>query len=76
MRKLEWQPIGYLFVAPAVVLVVVFVFIPIFASLFFSFTLRGNEVHFPTLTSSATDSRNSSAPWSRQTLLAFFAMLR
>ena len=38
MRKLEWQPIGYLFIAPAVVLFIVFVFIPIFASLFFSFT--------------------------------------
>ncbi len=38
MRKLEWQPIGYLFIAPAVVLFIVFVFVPIFASLFFSFT--------------------------------------
>ena len=27
-----------------------------------SLTLRGNDVHLPTLTSSATNSRNSSAP--------------
>ena len=38
MRRLEWQPIGYLFIAPAVILFVIFVFIPIFASLFLSFT--------------------------------------
>ena len=41
-----------------------------------SLTLRGNDVHLPTLTSSATLSRNSSAPYSRQILPAFLAMLR
>src|SRR5262249_707258 len=45
-------------------------------SLGLSLTLRGNDVHLPFLTSSATASRYSSAPWSRQTLPAFFAMLR
>jgi hypothetical protein len=39
-------------------------------------TLRGNEVRFPTWTSSATHSQYSSAPCSRQTLPAFFAKLR
>ena len=41
-----------------------------------SLTLRGKDVHLPTLTSSATNSRYSSAPCSRQTLLASCAMRR
>src|SRR6267378_1298258 len=36
----------------------------------FCFTARGNDVRLPQLTSSATHSRNSSAPWSRHTLPA------
>src|SRR5687767_4236576 len=39
-------------------------------SLGLRWTLRGNEVTFPIFTSSATDSRNSSAPCSRQILPA------
>src|SRR5215216_4566114 len=41
-----------------------------------SLTLRGNDVHLPGLTSSATHSRYSSAPCSRQILPAFCAMRR
>jgi hypothetical protein len=41
-----------------------------------SLTLRGNDVRFPTFTSSATHSRKSSAPQSRQILAAFLAMRR
>ncbi len=44
---LTWQPIGYLFIAPAVILFVVFVVAPIFASLFLSFT-RYDVLHPPT----------------------------
>jgi len=45
-------------------------------SLGLSLTLRGKDVSFPTLTSSAMHSRNSSAPCSRQILPAFRAMRR
>ena len=34
----DWQPIAYLFIAPALILFVVFIFIPLFASLYLSFT--------------------------------------
>src|SRR5438094_4153213 len=40
------------------------------------FTARGNDVLLPQLTSSATHSRNSSAPWSRHTLPASRDMRR
>ena len=36
--RMDWQPVGYLFVAPAVILFVIFVVVPIFASLYLSFT--------------------------------------
>lgn len=38
MRRLNWHPIGFLFIAPALVLFAIFVVIPIFASLYLSFT--------------------------------------
>ena len=38
MRRLDWQPLAYLFIAPALILFVIFVFLPLFASLFLSFT--------------------------------------
>ena len=44
---LTWQPVGYLFVAPAVILFTIFVVVPIFASLFLSFT-RYNVLQPPT----------------------------
>src|SRR5438067_1894068 len=40
------------------------------------FTARGNDVRLPQVTSSATHSRNSSAPWSRHTLPARRDMAR
>ena len=43
---LQWQPIGYVFIAPAVILFVIFVVAPIFASLFLSFT-RYDVLHPP-----------------------------
>ena len=46
MKRLEWQPIAYLFIAPAVILFAIFTFIPLFASLFLSFT-EYNVVHAP-----------------------------
>lgn len=46
MRRRDWQPIALLFIAPAVILFAVFVFIPIFASLFLSFT-KFNVVNPP-----------------------------
>ena len=46
MQRLNWHPIGYLFIAPAVVLFLVFVVVPIFASLFLSFT-QYNVLHPP-----------------------------
>lgn len=45
-RRLDWHPIGYLFIAPAVILFVVFVVIPIIASFFLSFT-RYDVLHPP-----------------------------
>ena len=38
MRRLNWHPIGFLFIAPALVLFAIFVVVPIFASLYLSFT--------------------------------------
>ncbi len=38
MTRRDWNPIAFVFIAPAVLLFVIFVFIPIFASLFLSFT--------------------------------------
>lgn len=37
-RPSDWNPIAYLFIAPALILFVVFIFIPLFASLYLSFT--------------------------------------
>ncbi len=45
-RRLDWHPVAYLFIAPALILFTIFVFIPVFASLFLSFT-RYNGVHAP-----------------------------
>ena len=42
----EWQPIAYVFIAPALVLFLIFVFLPLFASLYLSFT-EYNVVHPP-----------------------------
>ncbi len=38
MKRLDWQPIAYLFIAPALILFIIFVFLPLFASLYLSFT--------------------------------------
>jgi multiple sugar transport system permease protein len=40
MRRpsLEWNPVAYLFIAPALILFLIFIFIPLFASLYLSFT--------------------------------------
>ena len=46
MSRREWQPVAYLFIAPVVLLFVIFVLIPIFMSLFLSFT-RFNVLHPP-----------------------------
>lgn len=35
---LDWQPVAFLFIAPAVILFLIFTFVPLFASLYFSFT--------------------------------------
>lgn len=45
-RQPDSQPIAYLFIAPALVLFVIFIFIPIFASLYLSFT-EYNVIHAP-----------------------------
>ena len=45
-RQLEWQPIAYLFIAPALVLFLIFIFVPLFASLYLSFT-EYNVIHAP-----------------------------
>ena len=37
-RQLDWHPIGYLFIAPALALFLVFIFAPLFISLYLSFT--------------------------------------
>ena len=47
MHRREWHPVAYLFIAPAVILFVIFVFVPIFASLFLSFT-HFNVINPPT----------------------------
>ena len=47
MRKFDRHPIAYLFIAPAVILFAVFVVVPIFVSLFWSFT-RYDVLHAPT----------------------------
>ena len=46
MRRVEWQPIGFLFIAPAVILFAVFVVVPIFVSLYWSFT-QYDVLHAP-----------------------------
>ncbi len=46
-RQFGWQPIAYLFIAPALILFTIFIFIPLFASLFLSFT-QYNVIHPPT----------------------------
>ncbi len=38
VRERHWQPVAYLFIAPALILFVVFIFLPLFASLYLSFT--------------------------------------
>ncbi len=43
----DQQPVAYLFIAPAVILFTIFVFVPIFASLYLSFT-RYDVIHAPT----------------------------
>lgn len=45
-RSGDWQPIAYLFIAPALVPFLIFVFLPLFASLYLSFT-QYNVVHPP-----------------------------
>ena len=45
-RQLEWQPIAYLFIAPAFILFAIFIFVPLFASLYLSFT-EYNVIHPP-----------------------------
>lgn len=40
------QPVAYLFIAPAVILFIIFIFIPLFASLFLSFT-EYDVIHAP-----------------------------
>ena len=47
-QRFEWQPIGFLFIAPAVILFAIFVVVPIFVSLFLSFT-RYDVLHAPVL---------------------------
>lgn len=42
----DWNPIAYVFIAPALILFVVFIFIPLFASLYLSFT-KYNVIHAP-----------------------------
>ena len=42
----EWQPVGYLFIAPALLLFLVFIFLPLFASLYLSLT-EYNVIHAP-----------------------------
>jgi multiple sugar transport system permease protein len=42
----EWQPVGYLFIAPALLLFLVFIFLPLFASFYLSFT-DYNVIHPP-----------------------------
>jgi multiple sugar transport system permease protein len=44
--RLDWHPIAYLFIAPAVILFGMFIFIPLFASLYLSFT-DYNVLHAP-----------------------------
>ncbi len=45
-QPIDWQPIAYLFIAPALILFAIFTFIPLFASLFLSFT-DYNVIHAP-----------------------------
>ena len=45
-RWADCQPIAYLFIAPAVLLFLIFIFIPLFASLYLSFT-EYNVLHAP-----------------------------
>jgi multiple sugar transport system permease protein len=45
-RSQDCQPVAYLFIAPAVILFLIFVFIPLFASLYLSFT-EYNVIHPP-----------------------------
>lgn len=45
-QPIDWQPIAYLFIAPALILFAIFTFIPLFASLYLSFT-DYNVIHAP-----------------------------
>lgn len=45
-HRLDWQPVGYFFIAPAALLFTVFTFVPLFASLYLSFT-EYNVIHAP-----------------------------
>ena len=45
-RQLDWHPIAFVFIAPALLLFLIFIFVPLFASLFLSFT-RYNVLHPP-----------------------------
>ena len=42
----DWQPSAYLFIAPALLLFFIFIFLPLFASLYLSFT-EYNVIHLP-----------------------------
>ena len=45
-RQRDWHPIAYLFIAPAIILFAIFVVVPIFASLYLSFT-QYDVLHAP-----------------------------
>ena len=45
-RQLDWHPIAFVFIAPALLLFLVFTFVPLFASLYLSFT-QYNVLHPP-----------------------------
>ena len=45
-RQLDWHPIAFVFIAPALLLFLIFIFVPLFASLFLSFT-QYNVLHPP-----------------------------
>ena len=45
-RQLDWHPIAFVFIAPALLLFLVFIFVPLFASLYLSFT-QYNVLHPP-----------------------------
>jgi len=45
-RQLDWHPIAFVFIAPALLLFLIFIFVPLFASLYLSFT-QYNVLHPP-----------------------------